>query len=138
MKNTFSFGMVSLFVATVVFAIAAWLISAGQWYFAILWLCSIAGYETGRRTEYPAVLMGFCGMTMGVLVVIAIGGIFAINLGYSHGAIAIMEKGKSLASSSGRVLLALDLTLWLAAFAILFWFFWLLKKTCQNPGQAVK
>lgn len=53
-------------------AVAAWLVSNEQWIIVSIWIGSILGLESGRRSDYPAVLTGFCGAVLGALFFLAL------------------------------------------------------------------
>ena len=74
---------------------------------------------------------------MAALFALAIGGATGITLGYQNGAIRLLERGQTIAASSGSVMIVLDVALWLGALGSLGWFIkaWLSvihKKPTEN------
>ena len=53
-------------------AVVSWLVSLQQWVLVSIWIGAILGLESGRRSEYPTVMIMLCGVVLGSLFCIGI------------------------------------------------------------------
>jgi hypothetical protein len=52
-------------------AVVAWLVSLNRWILVSIWIGSMLGFESGKRSDYPAVLTGLSGAVLGALFFLA-------------------------------------------------------------------
>ena len=116
------FGLPHLFLAMLVFSVAAWAFSLGFILTGVLWLGWSAGVSFSRRNRYSPLFMGFVGMVIGLLYLNAVGSTMNVAHIFNSSAIdSIASKSKTLGSEFRLVLICLAGTLWVAALATTFW-----------------
>ena len=116
------FGLPHLFLAMLVFSVAAWMFSIGYVFTGAAWLGWSAGVAFSRRNRYSPLLMGFVGSMIGVLYLGAVDLTMHTSSIYNSSHIdSIASKSKTIASQFRVVLICLVSTLWVVALATTFW-----------------
>ena len=65
------FKLTGLMRITGYFAVAAWLYSIGLAPVIPIWVGLLMGVEVGIRSDYPTILLGGCGIVLGLAVLLA-------------------------------------------------------------------
>lgn len=120
-NKNFRITIKQLLVYTVVFAVSSLLIAKVNVAYGVLLIAIAIGIESGRRSEYPVVLMAFCGLVAGLFVVLAIGGTWVFNIEHFDFAVGRMNQLKSVNGKMVPILTSLIGVLWFAAGGIFVW-----------------
>jgi hypothetical protein len=99
-------------------AVVSWLISLEQWVLVSIWIGAILGLESGRRSEYPTVMIMLCGAVLGSLFCLAFVTTRSINSSTTFASIPVIS---------------LSVVAWITVLAIAWWLFiGIRKKSLAN------